>query len=354
MSESPADDRGLLDILFEKAMTAGQPLSGTFELTSRCNLLCRMCYIAVPVSAKKDERARELSARQWLALAREATDAGMLFVCLSGGEPFLRGDFFDIYEPLTTWGLNLTLFTNATLITPAIAHRLANNPPSRLEVSLYGATEAVYERVTSVPGSYRQCLRGIDALLETGRVPLLIKTALSRLNVHELPAMRDLAHARGVPFQAAWLLTPRRDRLPGTGEVIRLSAEEVVRLEQQEGVPARLEEPLPANIPHGAFYCSAGRASFVIFAGGEMNACLDFPMPGARPLEVCFAAAWEATRKIVADCPPSPVCSVCDNENHCPRCPAYSFLETGSTDEPVTYLCGIARERRRVAEVNPL
>jgi L-lactate dehydrogenase complex protein LldF len=75
-----------------------------------------------------------------------------------------------------------------------------------------------------------------------------------------------------------------------------------------------------------------------------MNACLDFPMPGARPLEVGFAAAWEATRKIVADCPPSPVCSVCDNANHCPRCPAYSFLATGSTDEPVPYLCGIARE----------
>ena len=353
MSESPTDYQGLLDILFKKASAAGQPLSGTFELTSRCNLRCGMCYIAGPVRAE-GVRARELSARQWLALAREATDAGMLFVCLTGGEPFLRTDFFDIYEPLTAWGLNITLFTNATLITPAIARRLANNPPSRLEVSLYGATGAVYERVTNVPGSYRHCLRGIDALLETGRLPLLIKTTLSQLNVHELPAMRDLARARGVPFQASWLLTPRRDRLPGTAEVIRLSAEEVVRLEQKEGVPARLEEPLPANIPHGAFYCHAGRASFVIFAGGEMNACLDFPMPGARPLEVGFAAAWEATRKIVADCPPSPVCSVCDNENHCPRCPAYSYLETGSTDEPVPYLCGIARERRRVAEVNRL
>jgi MoaA/NifB/PqqE/SkfB family radical SAM enzyme len=217
VSENSTDYRTLLDALFAKAAAVGQPINGMFELTSRCNLRCQMCYIAEP-SDDEDVRARELSTHQWLRLARQATDAGMFFVCLTGGEPFLRSDFLDIYEPLTTWGLSITLFANATPVAPAITHRLAQAPPSRLEVSLYGATEAVYELVTGVPGSYTRCLRGIDALLETGRVPLLIKTTLSRLNVHELPAMRDLAHRRGVPFQAAWLLTPRRDRMSDGAE----------------------------------------------------------------------------------------------------------------------------------------
>lgn len=349
MNHPAPDHRDQLELLFEKARAVGQPLNGMFELTNRCNLRCAMCYIAEP-SDDKGARSRELSAQQWLALAREATDAGMLFVCLTGGEPFLRSDFFDIYEPLTTWGLHITLFTNATLITHSIADRLANAPPSRLEVSLYGATEAVYERVTGVPGSYSRCLRGIDALLKTGRVKLMIKTTLSSLNVHELQSMRKLAHDRGVPFQATWLLTPRHDHLPDGAKQIRLSAEDVVRLEQNEGVRARLEEPQPTDPNQGAFYCEAGHTSFVIGACGEMNACIDFPMPGARPLDVGFASAWAATRKVVTNCPPSPVCSVCDNEIYCPRCPAYSYLEAGSTDALVPYLCSIAKERRRVAE----
>lgn len=351
MSQNQTEYRELLESLFNKAGAIGQPLSGLFELTSRCNLRCRMCYIAQPSDAE-DVRRRELSTQQWLRLAREATNAGMLFLCLTGGEPFLRPDFLDIYEPLTTWGLSITLFTNATLITPAIAHRLAQAPPSRLEVSLYGATEAVYERVTGVPGSYARCLGGIDALQETGKLPLLIKTTLSRLNAHELQAMRNLAHERDVPFQAAWLLTPRRDRLGGGAEAIRLDAAEVVRLEQEENVAVSFEETPAVKDRQEAFYCGAGRSSFMIDANGEMNVCIDLPMPQAHPLDVGFAAAWEATRHVVASMEPSPVCSVCEDEHFCPRCHAYAYLETGSTDGPIPYLCAIARERRLSAQRN--
>jgi radical SAM protein with 4Fe4S-binding SPASM domain len=352
VSEISTDYRGLLDALFAKAAMVGQPINGLFEVTSRCNLRCQMCYITEPSNAQ-EVRAHELSTQQWLSLARQATDAGMLFVCLTGGEPLLRSDFFNIYEPLTTWGLNITLFTNATLITPTIAHLLAQAPPNRLEVSLYGATEEVYERVTGVSGSYTRCLRGIDALLETGKVPLLIKTTLSRLNVHELSAMRDLTHRLGVPFQAAWLLTPRRDRTPGCAETIRLSAEDVVLLEQNENVAVSLEELSTADGDHGTFYCNAGRSNFMISADGEMNACVDLPVPRVRPLDVGFATAWEATQHVVAAIEPSPVCSICNNEYLCPRCPAYAYLETGSTDEPVPYLCGIAKERRIAAQRSP-
>ena len=81
-------------------------------------------------------RAGELSATQWLELARQAIDNGMVFLLLTGGEVFLRPDFFALYTPLTRMGLILTL------VTDAIAQRLAEAPPSRTEITLYGATAA--------------------------------------------------------------------------------------------------------------------------------------------------------------------------------------------------------------------
>jgi radical SAM protein with 4Fe4S-binding SPASM domain len=308
-----------------------------------------MCYIAESAGDTR-VKGQEVSATGWLEIARQARDAGMVFLCLTGGEPFLREDFFEIFVPLTTMGLSLTLFTNATLVTPEKAARLAEAPPRKVEVSIYGASDAVCERVTGVPGSLRRCLAGIDALAATGRIRMVLKTTLTSLNAHELPAMRQLAASRGLPFQAGWLLTPGRDRkVPDLGK-LRLAAEEVVRLEEQEGVAVRLEDVASGESPGGGMYCEAGNSSFAINPAGEMGACIDLPLSGARPLEVGFARAWEETRRAVAAILPAQACVACANEAICPRCPALAQLEEGSLEAPVPYLCSVAAARRRRAE----
>ena len=78
--------------LFQKAGAAGVPLSGTFELTARCNLDCRMCYIHRRANDAAALRG-EWSAGQWLELASRCRDAGTLLLLLTGGEPLLRPDF---------------------------------------------------------------------------------------------------------------------------------------------------------------------------------------------------------------------------------------------------------------------
>ena len=144
---------------------------------------------------------KELPASAWLELAHQAVANGMVFLLLTGGEVFLRRDFFEIYEPLTRIGLVLALFTNGTLITRDIAARLAQAPPSRTEITIYGATAATCEAVTGVPGSFAACCAGIEALV-SHRVPLGLKTTLTRQNVGELDAMRQMAHNWGVHFPA--------------------------------------------------------------------------------------------------------------------------------------------------------
>lgn len=198
----PTDYGPLVHELHRRAAAQRQPVNGTFELTERCNLDCRMCYVRQsPGDAAR--RAKELSAAAWLELARQAVDNGMVFLLLTGGEVFLRPDLFEIYTPLTRLGLILTLFTNGTLITESIAARLAQAPPSRTEITLYGATAATYEAVTGVSGSYARCCAGIEALVKH-RVPLGLKTTITRQNVGELDAMRQMAHTPGAcPFRRA-------------------------------------------------------------------------------------------------------------------------------------------------------
>ena len=143
----------LLKELQRRAAAIRQPVNGVFELTERCNLSCQMCYVRHP-ARDIAMRSKELSAAEWLTLAHDAVDNGMVLLLLTGGEVFLRRDFFEIYLPLTRMGLILTLFTNGTLVTDRIAQRLGEAPPSLTQITLYGATAATYEAVTGVHGGY--------------------------------------------------------------------------------------------------------------------------------------------------------------------------------------------------------
>ena len=92
------------------------PLGGSFELLPLCNMNCRMCFLRLsPEEMRAQGRLR--TADEWLSLAREAKEAGMLFLLLTGGEPFLYPEFDRLYRGLSEMGLFLTLNTNGTLIT---------------------------------------------------------------------------------------------------------------------------------------------------------------------------------------------------------------------------------------------
>lgn len=356
----PTDYGLLVRELDRRAAAQRQPVNGTFELTERCNLDCRMCYVRHS-AGDAARRAKELSAAAWLELARQAVDNGMVFLLLTGGEVFLRPDFFEIYTPLTRLGLLLTLFTNGTLVTDTIAQRLAETPPSRTEITLYGATAATYEAVTGVRGSYARCCAGIEALVKY-RVPLGLKATLTRCNVGELETMRQMARNWGLPFSAGWLISKRRDGALSEVEDCRISTDECVELEAtdrasaDEWTEAALRESSLGN-DHN-FYCQAGKAAFTINPWGEMNPCLYLIQPAARPLEIGFRAAWEQVQRFVDNAPPlAPVCLGCDVRGYCQRCPAWSAMETGTLTEPVPYLCEIAfarKARYQPSEVLPL
>ena len=326
-----------------------QPAQGTFELTSRCNLFCPMCYIREP-AGNKTIASKELSASSWLKLAREAVDHGMVFLLLTGGEVFLRRDFFEIYGPLTHMGLVISLYTNGTLISKEIAKRLAEAPPSSTDVTLYGATATTFETVTGVKGSFAACCAGIEALL-SHKIPLHLKTTITRHNVHELKAMYQMAQSWGVSFSAGWILSKRHDGSRSDVEDCRLSAVESVDLEALDRAFAHdVSEPVyKRNINRNDnFLCHSGKSAFLVNSMGEMNACQLIPQPKARPLERGFLEAWKEVQQYVDSSPSiaASECGTCDVFEYCKRCPAWSMSETHTLNKPVPYLCEIAKIRK--------
>ena len=113
------NDNDYLEKFRLKAVEKRIPVSGSIELTYRCNLRCIHCYLDRR-SNLESTIARELTTQQIIAIIDQISDAGCLFLLLTGGEPLSRNDFPEIYRHAKKRGMILTVFTNGTLITDTI------------------------------------------------------------------------------------------------------------------------------------------------------------------------------------------------------------------------------------------
>jgi radical SAM protein with 4Fe4S-binding SPASM domain len=324
------------------------PIAGSIEVTARCNLRCAHCYMG------HDGPADGMSTAQVMGLIDEVVASGCLWLTITGGEPLMRKDLPEIYLYAKQKGLLITLFTNATLITPQFADLLAEWPPVSVEVSLYGMTAETYEMVTGVTGSHERCIHGIELLDQRG-ISLTLKTMAMTLNRHELEDMQSYAEDLDARFRFDVAIrpllngdtTPCKLRLP-VEEVIRLDlADEDRAAELYEMGRTRLGKP-SSNKLYG---CGAGLTSFYIDAQGRLQICTLARHPGYDLLGGSFEEGWRravpALRAIEIQCMDLP-CLACSYAVFCGRCPAWAELENGDPETVVEYACQIAHRRARV------
>ena len=138
--------------MFSKASGKRIPISGTFELSPVCNFSCRMCYVRkTPAEIEEHDRPM-MTADRWLSIAAEARNAGMLYLLLTGGEPFLWPDFWSLYEELIRMGFLISINTNGSLIDEEAVERLKEMPPTRINITMYGADDDTYEALCRTKG----------------------------------------------------------------------------------------------------------------------------------------------------------------------------------------------------------
>ena len=166
--------------VWEKAFADAIPISGTFELTPRCNFNCRMCYVHLkPEQIPKF--GRELKAKEWLRIAEEAKAAGTTWLCITGGEPLMHPEFETIYKELAQMGFFITLQTNASLIQGKAAKLLEDYPPKGVKITLYGASDETYEAVCGVKEGLKKVNAGIQTLKHLEIPVQLVSTVSGRI-----------------------------------------------------------------------------------------------------------------------------------------------------------------------------
>jgi radical SAM protein with 4Fe4S-binding SPASM domain len=329
------------------------PLSGSIDVTERCNLRCAHCYINRP-AGDGEARARELSREEWCSLLDQMADEGCLWLLLTGGEPFLRPDFLEIYTHAKKRGMLVTVFTNGTTITRRIADALAEWRPFSIEITLYGRTPATYERVTGVPGSYARCVAGIGRLLER-KLPLKLKSTLMTLNRHEVWDMKAYAEGLGLGYRFDSMLNLRVDGGQGPAQV-RIPPQEVVALDLADGERVREWREFcekfwgPPPQPEYLYQCSAGLTTFHVDPYGRLSACM---MSRAQSYDLragTFGEGWRAFLPRVRTQPwtRETRCRRCELFMLCGQCPAWAQMESGDPEAPVDYLCQIAHLRAGV------
>ncbi len=327
------------------------PIAGSLELTLRCNVRCRHCYILYPGAT-----TGEMSTGEVIAILDKLADQGVLFLLLTGGEIFARCDFRDIYLHAKRLGFLLTLFTNATLIDDEMADFLAEWPPRRIEVTIYGHTEETYEKVTGVRGSFARFRRGVELLRER-KLPLALKTVAMRSNLHEFEQIKTWAEDLGVPFRFDAIINPRLD---GGTSVLqeRLAPNDVVRLDgTTEAHRAHFQELLlkAQQRPRSdkAFSCGAGIKTFHIDPRGHLHPCM---MWRATPYDFRKGTieGWTSHLAELRDTriPLDSGCRSCLHHLGCNNCAATSALENaGVPGKPVDYFCRINQSRERLLDL---
>lgn len=130
----------LTKMLFQKSSIKKIPLSGTFELSPVCNFDCRMCYVRKSPEEVKCHNRKMLNLERWKKIADQAENAGMLYLLLTGGEPFLWPDFWELYMYLSKKGFLISINSNGSLIDEGVIEQLKERPPIRINITLYGAS----------------------------------------------------------------------------------------------------------------------------------------------------------------------------------------------------------------------
>jgi radical SAM protein with 4Fe4S-binding SPASM domain len=284
------------------------------------------------------------------AVLDKLADAGVLVLVLTGGEIFSRRDFAEIYLHARRRGFLVTLFSNATLITPKIASLLAANRPHDMEVSIYGADAAHYEGVTGIPGSFARFERGVALLQSVGIHPLMKHTVTTLTHDH-VDAVREWCTSRGLRHK---FNLDVENRFTGGQEpsLYRIEPRGVrdisddlyeARTGVRRAMPfAECTAPVSADGPAKLYQCDAGRVAFFVDALGNASHCLTDREPSFSLLELEWSEVWSRIGQWVEQpLPAEAPCSGCGLRSHCGNCPARARLATGDPYSKDPYHCDV-------------
>jgi heme b synthase len=339
-----------------------------WEITRRCNLFCAHCRAA----AADEEYEGELSTEEAFRLVDQIAEVAKPILILTGGEPLMRPDIFEIGKYAHSKEFRVVIGTNGTLVTEEIAERIKEVPISRISISIDFPTAALQDNFRGKEGSFTEAINGIHNAHKAG-LEVQINSTITRLNAGYLPKLVDMALELGVAAFHPFLLVP-------TGRGKGLAKEELAPEEYEEVLKwiCRKQQELgsklffkPTDAPHyqriirqcgvkqpvscghpGGFPtsqrgfntntrgCMAGTGFCFISHTGQVQGCGYFDVSAGDLRKQTFASVWND----------SPLfnelrdienlkgkCGICEFKSLCGGCRARAYEATGDYLEAEPY-----------------
>jgi len=344
-----------------------------WEVTRQCNLSCLHCRASADLGPYDDE----LTTDEGLKLLAQIREVGQPVIILTGGEPLLRPDIFELARYGTEMGLRMVMAVNGTLLNPATALKLKTAGIQRISISLDGATAEGHDHFRQMPGAYAGVLKGVEAA-KTAGLEFQINTTITRLNLQEIPQIQELVKQLGAVAHHIFMLVPT-----GRG---RSLMEETISAEDYEqtltGLIKRKDEfPLPIKATCAPHYyrilrelahqegkeitskthgldaltrgCLGGTGFCFISHRGQVQACGYLDIEAGNVRKETFKAIWENSPVFSALRDKSQYqgkCGQCEYFRVCGGCRARAYAATGNylAEEP---LCRYQPQRRVGVEI---
>ncbi|SCW48993.1 radical SAM additional 4Fe4S-binding SPASM domain-containing protein [Ruminococcaceae bacterium YRB3002] len=254
-----------------------------FELTTACNEHCFHCG-----SNCDKPQPGELTTEEYKAILdqiKEDFDIDKLLLCITGGEPLLRRDFFEIMNYAKDLGFKWGMTSNATLITKEVAHKLAEAGMKTISVSIDGLPET-HDKLRGYKRGFELAMRGVQNLIdEDVFAAVQITTVLNHENMKELPELFEIMKGIDIDSWRVINLEPigralTRPELMCTPEDLR-NMFDFIRQARRDGYPVLygcshyLGLDYEAEVRDWYWLCNAGVYTASIMSNGDIGACLD-------------------------------------------------------------------------------
>jgi AdoMet-dependent heme synthase len=359
---------------------AHQVYSVSWNLTQRCNLHCAHCYMSAFAGA---DTSRELSTQECRRVIDEIAAANPnVFLILTGGEPLLRKDLFDLAACGADRGFTVVLGTNGVLLREAQAKQMRQSGIQGASISLDSVDPQKHDTFRHLPGAWHGAVRATEVLRTEG-LDFSIHTSITSWNAEEIPAMIELAGELGAKVLNFFFLV-RTGRGEGITDISPDQYEQILTyLARVQGLGADEERgsnvrasvfdqpedpwtvpagrsggliirakcapffrrilytldaksPLLQNYAHGS--CPAGKAYCRIMPEGDVTPCPYMPVAAGNLRECSFVDIWRQAEVFqnlrnpnlggrCGDCEFSKICGGC-------RCRAYATYGDYLAEDP--------------------
>jgi radical SAM protein with 4Fe4S-binding SPASM domain len=330
---SLTDYQGLKSKIIRLGALQRVPVLGEFELTSKCNFACPMCYV------KDNKPKSELAKEEWISIFEEAVVEGLVYALLTGGEPLTRSDFVELYEFLYDYGVKITVYTNGYHLTKEQLEAFTNRPPEMVAITLYGASDDTYNIVTGIKDGYTKVTENILKLKKSK-----INIACRVIPIPEVYADLDdilkFIKENNIPLGYFLYLAPSKKKdYHG-----RLSPEQLVDFEQR--LLTFKGKQKPSKDFDTLSSCAALKSGYAVNHRGYMQPCTLMAHPRKKLERGTFLTTFRELSDKWQNLEKSHDCESCDLSSSCIPCPARRYYE-GDPHKCAPYLLEIAKERKK-------